>query len=340
MAVATGRRDKKALWVYASHRDGKLDPVVLELLGKGAELADRGGLGVEAIVLAGPRPGWPARVTALLSNSSTTDRRSSAGSQTRASTPSRPPCTRGCSPSWRATTTPTSSCWALTAATPPWPPALPRGSAPGSRPTALISSSSAASWSRPCPASAATSWPTSSVRSGAPRWRPSPPASSRPRGGGGQGPRSSRSGLPAGAGGCRGRGDPRPAHPRGQAARGGRRPSPRDRRHRRRRRVRRRQQTELGARRRTGRPAQRRGRGHPPAGRRGLGRPRADDRRQRQGDRAAALHRRRHLGNDAPHRGHPPGRDHSRDQQRPARADLRAWPTTGWWATSGRSCPP
>jgi 4-hydroxybutyryl-CoA dehydratase/vinylacetyl-CoA-Delta-isomerase len=51
MAGATDRADNRALWVYASHHDGKVDPVVLELLGKGRELADRGGLRLEAVIL-------------------------------------------------------------------------------------------------------------------------------------------------------------------------------------------------------------------------------------------------------------------------------------------------
>jgi 4-hydroxybutyryl-CoA dehydratase/vinylacetyl-CoA-Delta-isomerase len=42
---------KKAIWVYASHRNGSIDPVVLELLGKGADLAQRGGLELEAVIL-------------------------------------------------------------------------------------------------------------------------------------------------------------------------------------------------------------------------------------------------------------------------------------------------
>ncbi|MFZ1946376.1 MAG: 4-hydroxyphenylacetate 3-hydroxylase N-terminal domain-containing protein, partial [bacterium] len=41
----------KSIWVYASHHGGKLDPVVLELLSKGAELAERGGLSLEAVIL-------------------------------------------------------------------------------------------------------------------------------------------------------------------------------------------------------------------------------------------------------------------------------------------------
>lgn len=51
---------KRALWVYASRHDGKIDPVVLELLGKAADLAERGGVEVEAVILgsrAGSREG-------------------------------------------------------------------------------------------------------------------------------------------------------------------------------------------------------------------------------------------------------------------------------------------
>ncbi|MFH1219928.1 MAG: 4-hydroxyphenylacetate 3-hydroxylase N-terminal domain-containing protein [Candidatus Eisenbacteria bacterium] len=51
-AASTGNA-KKAIWVFASHRDGRLDPVVLELLGKGAELAERGGLRLEAVIFGG-----------------------------------------------------------------------------------------------------------------------------------------------------------------------------------------------------------------------------------------------------------------------------------------------
>jgi len=54
-------KDKKAIWVYASHRDGKIDPVVLELLGKGRDLAERGGLELEAVLLGGASGGGAAR---------------------------------------------------------------------------------------------------------------------------------------------------------------------------------------------------------------------------------------------------------------------------------------
>jgi 4-hydroxybutyryl-CoA dehydratase/vinylacetyl-CoA-Delta-isomerase len=47
---------EKAIWVFASHRDGRTDPVALELLGRGRDLAERAGLRLEAVVF-GSRAG-------------------------------------------------------------------------------------------------------------------------------------------------------------------------------------------------------------------------------------------------------------------------------------------
>jgi len=44
-------RKTQAIWVYASHRGGKIDPVVLELLGKGQELAETAGAPLEVCLL-------------------------------------------------------------------------------------------------------------------------------------------------------------------------------------------------------------------------------------------------------------------------------------------------
>src|SRR5512139_2589719 len=40
-----------AIWVYASHDNGHVDGVVLELLGKGRQLAERAGVALEAVLL-------------------------------------------------------------------------------------------------------------------------------------------------------------------------------------------------------------------------------------------------------------------------------------------------
>jgi 4-hydroxybutyryl-CoA dehydratase / vinylacetyl-CoA-Delta-isomerase len=50
MAIGANNKAEKTIWVYASHRNGKLDPVVRELLGKGVDLAERGSLRLEAVV--------------------------------------------------------------------------------------------------------------------------------------------------------------------------------------------------------------------------------------------------------------------------------------------------
>jgi len=49
--VTNAKNAAGAIWVYASHRDGRIDPVVLELLGKGTELAERASLRLEALIL-------------------------------------------------------------------------------------------------------------------------------------------------------------------------------------------------------------------------------------------------------------------------------------------------
>ena len=56
----------KAIWVYASHRDGRLDPVVPELLSKARELADRGGWKLEAVVFGGEASGIETLAERLL----------------------------------------------------------------------------------------------------------------------------------------------------------------------------------------------------------------------------------------------------------------------------------
>jgi len=55
--------ERKSFWVYASQRGGKIDPVALELLSKGRELADREGMRLEAVVLG---PGAEALAEELL----------------------------------------------------------------------------------------------------------------------------------------------------------------------------------------------------------------------------------------------------------------------------------
>lgn len=44
------KNQQKALWIYASHHDGKLDEVVLELLGKGRQLCENTGLTLAAVI--------------------------------------------------------------------------------------------------------------------------------------------------------------------------------------------------------------------------------------------------------------------------------------------------
>lgn len=44
-------KNAKAIWVYASHRNGKIDPVALELLGKGQELSEAAGAPLEVCLL-------------------------------------------------------------------------------------------------------------------------------------------------------------------------------------------------------------------------------------------------------------------------------------------------
>ena len=65
---ASGKRmpEAGAFWVIASHRDGNLDRVVPELLGKAGDLAERAGLPLEAVVLGSETSGAEALAERLL----------------------------------------------------------------------------------------------------------------------------------------------------------------------------------------------------------------------------------------------------------------------------------